>query len=157
MKSSEIDSFKEDFYHRFNLPNGYQSFVATARYLNTLKAPRRFDLLFSVLCDHHETPFPIQKVASGLLLKQAAKCSKSLSDVIYPVLDKLDASIQEYPFFLAKLFGVDQVMEEIRRLKSADLSTRQLKGLSTFEYWLSGFSDKRYEELRHRWSRTICG
>ncbi len=157
MEDLDSDNFKSYFYGRFELKNHYQSFQPVAKFLNTLKANRRFDLLFSVLQDQHDRPYEYQKIAAGLMLKVDATYQMSISEATLPVLNSIDLSIQEFPFLLAKRHGRDRVLAEFAEIESTALSAAQRTRLDALIYWVRGFTEERYEELRQRWSARIKG
>ncbi len=139
------------------MSNHWQAFESVARYLNTLKANQRFLHLFPILQDVHQHPYEFQKVAAGLMMKVDAACPLDLREAILPVLDSIDLSVQEFPFFLAKRQGRDRVLEALAALSSPSLSDPQRMRLDTLIYWTRGFTEDRYEELRRRWSARIKG
>jgi hypothetical protein len=157
MSAPDSDSFKTYFYERFKLTNHWQAFEPVAKFLNTLKADQRFRLLFSVMCDPHDRPCKYQKVASGLMLKVDAGCPLSVVDAVTPLLDTIDLSIQEFPFFLAKRYGRDRVLSDLASIDISILSDHQRRRLDTLSYWTRGFTDERYEEVRKRWGSRIKG
>lgn len=157
MAEIDSDNFKAYFYERFELNNHWQAFVPVAKYLNSTKGNQRFHLLFSILQDVHEQPYNYQKVAAGLMMKVDAKCPLDVQQASLPVLNTLDLSIQEFPWFLAKRLGRDHVLTELDTIDQSDLDDSQRKRLETLIYWTQGFTENRYEELRQRWSARIKG
>lgn len=157
MAELDAENFKEYFYGRFALSNHWQAFEPVARYLNTLKANQRFQHLFPILQDVHQRSYELQKVAAGLMMKVDAACPLDAGEAALSVLDSLDLSVQEFPFFLSKRHGRDQVLEDLGALSSPTLSDPQRKRLDTLIYWTRGYTEDRYEELRQRWSARIKG
>jgi len=151
------DSFKTYFYERFELNNSWQAFNPVAKYLNTLKADHRFRLLFSLMCDRHDRPYQYQKVASGLMLKVDASCPISVVEATFPLLDTIDLSVEEFPFFLAKRHGRDRVLEDLATIDTSTLNDQQRLRLDTLIYWTRRFTDERYENKRRLWSSRIKG
>lgn len=157
MAEPATDNFADYFYRRFEMKNQWQAFEPVAKFLNTLKANQRFHLLFAILQDHHARPYEFQKVAAGLMLKVDAGCPLSVSEAAVPVLDTLDLSIQEFPFLMAKRYGREKVLEELAAIDASELSKEQRQRLDTLIYWVRGFTEERYEELRKLWSARIKG
>lgn len=158
MSSLNSDNFKIYFYKRFELNNGWQSFYPVAKYLNTLKANRRFFLLSSVVGDKQHKLYGYQRVASGLMIKLDAGCPIPVRDSVWLVLDTLNPSVREYPFFLAYKFGKKALLSELAQIKQdASLSQEQKQGLETLEYWTTGYSLERYRQLKQSWSDRIKG
>lgn len=157
MAEIAADNFADYFYRRFELNNRWQGFGPAAKFLNTLKANQRFHLLFAILQDHHARSYEYQKVAAGLMLKVDARCPLRVSDAVVPVLNTLDLSIPEYPFFLAKRYGREMVLAELAAMDGMELNESQRKRLETLIYWVRGFTEARYEDLRALWSARIRG
>jgi hypothetical protein len=157
MPEIDAQTFKDYFYGRFALSNHWQAFEPVAKYLNTLKANQRFHHLFPILQDVHQYPYEFQKVAAGLMMKVDAACPVNVGEAALPVLDTIDLSVQEFPFFLAKRHGRDRVLQDLGALSSPALSEPQRKRLDTLIYWTRGFTEDRYEQLRQLWSARIKG
>jgi hypothetical protein len=105
----------------------------------------------------HQYPYEFQKVAAGLMMKVDAACPVNVGEAALPVLDTIDLSVQEFPFFLAKRHGRDRVLQDLGALSSPALSEPQRKRLDTLIYWTRGFTEDRYEQLRQLWSARIKG
>jgi hypothetical protein len=157
MPDLDARTFKEYFYERFSLSNRWQAFEPVAKYLNTLKASQRFHHLFPILQDVHQYPYDFQKVAAGLMMKVDAACPVDVREAALPVLDTIDLSVQEFPYFLAKRHGRDQVLQDLGALSRPALSDPQRLRLDTLIYWTRGFTEDRYEDLRRLWSARIKG
>jgi hypothetical protein len=157
MPDLDAQTFKEYFYERFSLTNSWQAFEPVAKYLNALKANQRFYHLFPILQDVHQYPYAFQKVAAGLMMKVDAACPVDVREAALPVLDTIDLSVQEFPYFLAKRLGRDRVLQDLGALSRPALSDPQRLRLDTLIYWTRGFTEDRYEDLRRLWSARIKG
>jgi hypothetical protein len=91
------------------------------------------------------------------MMKVDAACPIDTREAALPVLDTIDLSVQEFPYFLAKRHGRDRVLQDLGALSRPALSDPQRLRLDTLIYWTRGFTEDRYEDLRRLWSARIKG
>lgn len=104
--------------------------------LADVPAPVIFDALFPIAVrEQGEASGPVA-MSAYVLHALNPPCRLSLDDGVASLLPSWDISIEEVPWYLAKQFGCDAVLESVARLRARQRNETALARLQTIEYWI---------------------
>ena len=83
------------------------------------------------------TNYDCQQAAGVLLLEMMPECERPLEQTIRRSLPRWNLSVEQWPFYLCRKFGIDAVTHAIDHIAQAECpdDTEQL-AIKTFRYWL---------------------
>lgn len=83
-----------------------------------------------------EKEFEAQQLSGRLLMGLQPKLQQPLDQIIRPVLESWNVSVEELPFYLARKAGMTQLLATLSSLESEPLSDSGTQAVKTFRYWL---------------------
>jgi hypothetical protein len=95
----------------------------------------RFDALAEPFADPPDNAFLAQEYAGQLLMKTSPPCPHDLHAVLRRLLPKWNRSVEELPWYLARVFGHDAVVRSLEVIDRAVEVDRELT--DTVRFWLS--------------------
>jgi hypothetical protein len=81
--------------------------------------------------------YACQQAAGTLLLDMMPICEHSLRDLISKSLSVWNFSVEQWPFYLCRRFGIDVVTSNIDGIaENSTLNESEQRAVETFRYWL---------------------
>ena len=101
-----------------------------------------FDVLFypfvhAEVATEELSLFHCQETTGALLLEIMPSCSLTLRDAISQSLPTWNLSVEQWPYYLCRQFGVDAVNEALTEIETNDkLYDMEKRAIETIRYWL---------------------
>lgn len=77
-----------------------------------------------------------QELAGKLLTKLQIKGDIDLCETLTYSLSQYELSVEEFPCYLAGLFGLEQVRSALNEIAKTKLTETELRALNTMRFWL---------------------
>ncbi len=88
------------------------------------------------------THYDCQQSAGVLLLEMMPECERPLRHTIRRSLPLWNVSVEQWPFYLCRKFGIDAVTHAIDQIAGAErLDDTEQGAIETFRYWLRAKRD----------------
>ncbi|WP_442506125.1 hypothetical protein SH528x_004953 [Novipirellula sp. SH528] len=88
------------------------------------------------------THYDCQQSTGRLLLEIMPEYDRPLRQMIRQSLPLWNLSVEEWPFFLCRRYGIDAVSETIDQIAATDiLNESEQRGIETLRYWLRAKPD----------------
>jgi hypothetical protein len=85
----------------------------------------------------HLSSYDCQQAAGTLLLELKPPCDVSLRETIYRSLSVWNLSVEQWPFYLCRCFGIDVVTATIDEIaENETLNDVERRAVETLRYWL---------------------
>ena len=115
----------------------YRTQFGDGALLNVLLCPFLEDCSTETL-----THYECQQTTGTLLLEIMPECDRPLRQMIRRSLPLWNLSVEQWPFFLCRQYGIDAVSGEIDELATADLLNEiEQRAIDTLRYWLRAEPD----------------
>jgi hypothetical protein len=129
---NSLQDFREQLYsHKLTLHE-------LRLWLQKLSTADRADALLSAFTDRI-TPesFSRQEVAGRLLIALLPESRQSVADILRSAAKTWNASVEQLPLYLGKVFGQDEVIAEATRPENEfTKGSREAQALRTVRWWL---------------------
>ncbi|MBD0403903.1 hypothetical protein [Flammeovirga sp. EKP202] len=80
--------------------------------------------------------YKTQKCAGWILTVLNPKTNKSLESLLIQILANWDKSCNDIPFWMKKLYGLEEIQQVINELENRVNSDPELEKLNTIKWWL---------------------
>ena len=134
MLAAQITEKVLDVADRFGSRNPQQ--LKQLKFVFSKRDPEEvFEGLFSVLCMDCKNKFERHQLAGELLYSVRPRLHLELLDRIHLTLASWNVSVEEWPWYLVDLCGLDRVLSAASDLEAYPLSEDERRRLNTLVWW----------------------
>jgi hypothetical protein len=139
-------------------PNGWQTVRHLMLKLKKENSDKVLDALLGIFFESGDNYRGAQGAAGGLLWKLKPKYKRNVREDIRRSLQNWDVSIEELPWYLAEVLGIEKVRAEVKALLLEPLDETSRKKAKTYLYWLSVSNSEEFKlQLNRRWNGLLRG
>jgi hypothetical protein len=155
MDSVEI---KAKLYASIGRPNGWQAIQHLVRRLREFDSNVLRDAMLSVFEDDLPNRIDAQEVAGGILWLLKPSYDRDISTDLDRLVPKWDVSVEELPWYLAEVGGIEKTREVAKNRLSEDLPDELKRRYETVIWWLSPRDLTAFRQaLDIRWRDRLNG
>jgi len=154
----DADEIKAELYASLDRPNGWQAIQHLVRRLRNCDSDALRDAMLSVFEDDHPNRLAVQEVAGGILWLLKPPYNGDISIDLGRLVPKWDVSVEELPWYLAEVEGIEAIRTAAKKRLSDDLPDELKKRYETVVWWLSHRDPPAFrQELDNRWRGRLKG
>jgi hypothetical protein len=155
MHSVEI---KAELYASMERPNGWQAIQHLVRRFRNFDSDLLRDAMLSVFEDDSPNRLAVQEVAGGILWLLKPSYDRDISTDLGRLVPKWDVSVEELPWYLAEVGGIEATRTAAKNRLLEDLPAELKKRYETVVWWLSPQDPRAFRQaLDNRWrGRLKC-